>query len=227
MNTGLIVTNLKILFVFVVILIHGYFLKIYKIRWKFVYQLVEKPGLKWPAWRLYFARKNVIHNNINCSTASRSNWINVKQTSYQRNWNTHTWASERGDLATPRFWNLTFSCHHFCEKCCFLSFVRKKWNFITSYPFLPTYGNIYCWLPLGKNPSDAHAHKAYTFTCDVVETVTFKTETETWFTSGAGCLETRPTANRWPMVYSWIGARYSRTSLQIPNVELRVACFLL
>jgi len=50
------------------------------------------------------------------------------------------------------------------------------------YHFLPFFAYLWKHLLLAtpwKNPSDAHAHKAYTFTCDVVETVTFKTETET------------------------------------------------
>jgi len=45
-------------------------------------------------------------------------------------------------------------------------------------------------------------------------------------TSSTGCLETCPTADRRPTVYLWIGERYTRTSLQMPNIELRVTCFL-
>jgi len=44
-------------------------------------------------------------------------------------------------------------------------------------------------------------------------------------TSGAGCLEACPTVDRRPTTYSWTGARYTRTSAQMPTVEPRVACF--
>jgi len=50
------------------------------------------------------------------------------------------------------------------KKGCFLSFLRQ--NEILSLPALlfGYLGKIYYWIPLRKNPSDTHAHKAHTFT---------------------------------------------------------------